>query len=77
MPYRAARRPKPIDPVQRTALHRARTRREQEVVLIAVDCRICGQELASVLPGADCWCRPCQVWTPSLPCPKRGVVRDG
>ena len=67
----------PADLVQRAALRRERGRREQEATMIAVACRVCGQELAAVLPGADCWCRSCHTWTSSLPSPKRGVVGDG
>ncbi len=64
----------PVDLVQRATLQRERERHAEEAGLIAVDCRGCGQPLAVVLPGADCYCRPCQTWTSSVPSPKRGVL---
>ncbi len=62
----------PPDLVQRAVLQRERERREVEAGLVAVDCSRCGELLGVVAAGADCYCRPCQTWTPSLPGPKRG-----
>ncbi len=74
MPYRAVRRPKPIEPVQRTALYRARTRREREAGLVEVCCWRCLAPLATVLPPAEVFCFTCRLLTPSALGAKRGVV---
>ncbi len=49
------RRRPPIDRIERQAV--------QATNLVSVTCRSCGADLAAVLPGAECYCRPCGVWT--------------
>lgn len=69
------RRPdQPIDvPSHRQPVRLAeRTRRAREADLIPVDCRSCGEPLATVAVGAEAFCRTCRVWTSSLT--SQGVV---
>lgn len=70
-PYRTAAMP---DTLGRSAVRAERNRHAQEAVLVAVDCSQCRALLAVVAAGAEAFCRPCGVWTPSLPGSKRGAV---
>lgn len=74
MPYRAARRRPPVDQVERQAVHRERSRREEEAALVEVCCWRCLAPLATVLPPAEAYCFTCKLWTPSVLGAKRGTV---
>ncbi len=48
------------------------SRRQREADLVAVDCRSCGELLATVVLGAEAFCRTCGVWTSSVGGPSSG-----
>ncbi len=74
MKTRPHSRKPPVDLVERRAFVRERERQAQEAALVSIDCRHCGEPLATAMPGSEAFCRPCQTWTPSVPSPKRGAV---
>ena len=57
-----------------TAVRAERLRQAEEASLVSIDCSRCGQPLATAMPGSEAFCRPCGVWSPSLPGAKREVL---
>ena len=65
-------RPAPKRVAHLLALAARRAGRVERDALVDVACRDCGAFLAAVLPGAECWCPLCSVWTPTDETPQEG-----